>query len=88
MNRLFVITVGSLEVRGLISPGELPDVVTVFYRTAERHGATPSYPQPGTFLAVKGRSVVKLVIGPYHQAIPSKMISEVLEDLMAQAFQY
>ena len=87
MNRLFVITVGSLKVRGLISPGELPEVVTMFYRTAERYGSTPSYPKPNTFLAVKGRSVVKLVIGPYHQAIPSKMISEVLEDLMAQAFQ-
>ena len=86
MNRLFVIEIGSLQVRGLISPSELPDVVLLFYGAAEQHGAVASYHEGGVFLAVKGEVVVKLTIGQYHGAIPSRMLCDVLVELMDQAF--
>ena len=86
MNRLFTIQVDSLELRGLISPGELPDVILLFYGLAEKNRACPSYLQDGVFHAVKGEVVVRLIIGPYHQAIPSKMLCDLLEEVMCQAF--
>ena len=86
MNRLFVIQMGSREIRGLISPSELPDVVLLFYRYAGQCGAATCYQAGGVFLAEKGGIVVKLTIGAYHHAIPSRMLCDVLEEVMSQAF--
>ena len=86
MNRLYIIKMGSREIRGLISPAELPDVVLLFYRTAERCGAATCYHAGGVFIAEKGGIVVKLTIGAYHNSIPSRMLHEVLEEVMSQAF--
>lgn len=86
MNRLYIIQMGSREIRGLISPAELPDVVLLFYRTAERCGAATCYQAGGVFIAEKGEIVVKLTIGAYHKAIPSRMLHDVLAEVMSQAF--
>lgn len=86
MNRLFILQVGPRTLRGLISPSELPDLVLTFYSSAEQHGAVPSYHAGGVFLAVKGEVVVKLTIGQYHDAIPSRMLADVLAEVMSQAF--
>ena len=86
MNRLFIITFGSLEIRGLIAPCELPDVVRDFYRLSEQKGAKADYQGEGIFFAVKEEVQVKLTIGAYHDAIPSKTLLEVLEEVMEIAF--
>ena len=36
MNRLFIIVVDTLEIRGVVSPAELPEVVSDFYRRDSR----------------------------------------------------
>lgn len=87
MNRLYILQMGSREIRGLISPAELPDVVLLFYRYAEQCGAATCYQAGGVFLAEKGGAIVKLTIGAYHRAIPSKMLCDVLEEVMSQAFE-
>lgn len=87
MNRLYIIQMGSREIRGLISPAELPDVVLLFYRTAEQRGAMPSYHAGGVFIAEKGEIVVKLTIGQHYHAIPGRMLHDVLEEVMSQAFE-
>ena len=70
--------------RGLISSVELPDITTMFYEIALKHGATPSTLKNGVFLAEKGEIALKLTIGPRHQSIPSKMLGEILEEVMNQ----
>lgn len=86
MNRLFVISVGSLEIKGLISPGELPDVVINFYRMSENRGASPDYLGDGVFVAVKQEVRLTLTVGDYHDPMPSRLLVEVLEEIMEQVF--
>ena len=86
MNRLFIIVVGTLEIKGLVSPGELPEVVSDFYRLCGRKGAKADYLGDGMFIAVKEEIQLTLTIGAYHQAIPSRMLLEVLEEVMEIAF--
>ena len=86
MNRLFIINVGSLEIRGLISPGELPEVVRLFYGTSAQRGAKADYLGEGKFVAVKNEIQLTLTIGEHHKAIPSRMLFEVLEEVMDQFF--
>ena len=86
MNRLFIIEVGSLEIRGLISPGELPELVRVFYGTSAQRGAKPDYLGEGKFIAVKNEIQLTLTIGEYHKAIPSRLVADVLEEVMDQFF--
>ena len=86
MNRLFLIEVGSLEVRGLISPGELPELVRMFYSASARRGAKADYLGNGKFIAVKNEIRLTLTIGEYHQAIPSRQVSDILEEVMDQFF--
>lgn len=86
MNRLFLIEVGSLEIKGLISPGELPEVVRTFYSASARRGAKADYLGEGKFIAVKNEIRLTLTIGEYHKAIPSRMLIEVLEEVMAECF--
>ena len=86
MNRLFIIVVGTLEIKGMVSPGELPEVVSDFYRISRMKGAKPDYKGEGLFIAVKEEVQVKLTIGAYHKGIPSKTLLEVLEEIMEKAF--
>ena len=86
MNRLFIIRMGTLEIRGLISPGELPEVVRNFYQLSGQRGAKADYLGGGMFIAVKEEIQLTLTIGAYHQAIPSRMLLEVLEEVMEIAF--
>ena len=86
MNRLYVVSVGSLEIRGLISPGELPDLVSVFYGASARRGVTAEYCGEGLFVAEKDNVTLTLTIGSYHKAFPSRMVADVLEEVMDQVF--
>lgn len=86
MNRLFIVVVGSLEIKGLISPGELPEVVRMFYGTSAQRGAKAEYLGEGKFIAVKNEIQLTLTIGEYHKSIPSRMLVDVLEEVMDQFF--
>lgn len=86
MNRLFLIEVGSLEIKGLISPGELPEVVRLFYGVSAQRGAKADYLGEGKFIAEKNEVRLTLTIGEYHKAIPSRMLVDVLEEVMAEYF--
>ncbi len=87
MNRLYILTVGSLEIRGLISSGELPEVVLMFYGASSRMGAEAKYLANGIFIATKSEVTVKLEIQGPHPAIPCRMLHDVLEEVMEKAFQ-
>ena len=86
MNRLFLIEVGSLEIKGLISPGELPELVRMFYGASARWGAKADYLGEGKFITVKNETRLTLTIGEYHKAIPSRQIADILEEVMEKFF--
>lgn len=86
MNRLFVLRTGTLEVRGLVSPGELPDVVLTFYREASRWGAAADFLQGGVLVASRGEIQVTLEIRSTHRSIPSRLLEDELIEMMDQAF--
>ena len=86
MNRLFILRTGTLEIRGLVSPGELPDVVLTFYREASRWGATADYLQSGVLVASRGEIQVTLRITSTHSAIPSRLLEDELTEMMKMAF--
>ncbi|MBO7070186.1 MAG: hypothetical protein J6W09_02710 [Bacteroidales bacterium] len=75
-----------MEIRGLVSPGELPEVVRDFYRVCEKKGAKADYKGNGLFVAVKEEVQVTLTIGAYHQSMPSKMLVDALMEVMEEAF--
>ena len=87
MSRLYVITSGSLEIRGLVSPGELPDLVAEFYCSAEQYGAKADMLLNGELIAVKGDVKVSLMVGATSPPMPSRLLEEVLEEVMERAFQ-
>ena len=86
MNRLYVIKVGFLEIRGLISPGELPELLGEFFRLSNQHGASAEYLGSGQFRATKNRVRISLTIGSYHEAIPGPMLLDALDAAMGMAF--
>ena len=86
MNRLYVIKVGSLEIRGLISPGELPEVVSSFYSVSKQRGATADFMGNGVFLAQRGEILLTLTIGEYHESIPSRQLVDALREVMVSVF--
>lgn len=86
MNRLFVLKVGSQEIRGLISPGELPDVVITFYHESERYGAKADFLVSGELVATKGDVEVRLRIESVSESMPSRQLKDVLEEVMEKAF--
>ena len=86
MNRLFVISVGSREIRGLISPGELPEVVRSFYHESTSRGAIPDYLGNGVFVAVRETVKLTLTIGDYQDSMPSKLLEDCLCEIMAEVF--
>ena len=75
-----------MEIRGLISPRELPDLVRVFYGASARRGAKPEYLGKGVFVAEKNEIQLTLTIGAYHKAIPSRQVADVLDEVMEQLF--
>ena len=87
MSRLYVITSGALEIRGLVSPGELPDLVTEFYHHAELYGARADMLLNGELVAIKGDVEVCLMVGATSPPMPSRLLEEVLEEVMEIAFQ-
>lgn len=86
MNRLFIVSVGSREIRGLISPGELPEVVRSFYSESTCRGATPDYLGDGVFVAVKETVKLTLTIGDYQDSMPSKLLEDLLCEIMEEVF--
>ena len=86
MNRLFVLTVGSREIRGLISPGELPDVVIAFYHESKRYGANSVFLVSGELVAKRGDLEVSLRIESVSESMPSRQLKDVLEEVMEKAF--
>ena len=86
MNRLYVIKVGSKIIKGLVSPGELPEVVSSFYRMAKEHGAIADFLGEGMFIAEKASTRLTLTIGDYHEAIPSRILIDALSDAMEACF--
>lgn len=87
MNRLYILSMGSLEIRGLISSRELPDLVLMFYNESAERGAEAKYLANGIFIATKSEVTVKLEIQGPHPAIPCRMLHDVLEEVMEKAFQ-
>lgn len=87
MNRLYILTVGSLEIRGLISSVELPDLVLMFYSASAERGAEAKYLANGIFIATKSEVTVKLEIQGPHPSIPCGMLQDRLEEIMEKAFQ-
>lgn len=87
MNRLYILTLESLEIRGLISSRELPDLVLMFYNESAERGAEAKYIANGIFIATKSEVTVKLEIQGPHPSIPCRMLHDVLEEVMEKAFQ-
>lgn len=85
MNRLYTIIVGSHVVRGLISPGELPDLKTDFTRIAKRCGATVDFGK-GSLIARKEGLELILVLGGYHCSIPGSTARDSLSREMKELF--
>ena len=86
MNRLYVIKTGSLEIRGLVSPSELPELVTELYRMSAKKGATADYQGNGIFNVIKGDVQVTLTVGEYHESMPSKRAIDCLVKIMENEF--
>ena len=86
MKRRIVIKVGSKIIKGLVSPGELPEVVSSFFRMAKEHGAIADFLGEGTFIAEKASTRLTLMIGDYHEAIPSRLLIDALSDAMEACF--
>lgn len=86
MNRLYILKSGSREIRGLVSPGELPDVVTAFYHGAEQYGAKADFLLGGELVATKDDVEVSLTIESKCSSMPSRQLKDVLEEVMEKAF--
>ena len=86
MNRLYVIKVGFLEIRGLISPGELPEVFREIFLLTDQYGATAEYLGNGHFQARKNGVQLELMIGGYYEAIPGPMLLDALDSVMEMVF--
>ena len=85
MNRLYVIKMGSLEIRGLVSPGELPNLKSDFDWLAEYYGAEKEF-HDDTLIARKNDTEISLTVGDYHSSIPGKRVLEALVRMMDESF--
>lgn len=86
MNRLFVIRVGEMEVKGLVSPGELPDIIYQFSSLCKKRGATFLLLSTCTLQATRGKVTLRLTIEGCSNSIPSKTLEETLFEVMDQTF--
>ena len=75
-----------MEIRGLISPGELPEVVSSFYSMAKQRGATADFVGNGVFVAQRDEILLTLTIGEYHESIPSRHLVDALREVMVSVF--
>lgn len=85
MNRMYTITMGPHVVRGLISPGELPNLKSDFNWLADYYGAEKDF-HDNTLIARKNDTEIKLTVGAYHTAMPGKRVLEVLVRMMDESF--
>lgn len=85
MNRLYVIKKGPIEIRGLISPGELPNLKSDFDWLADYYEAETEF-HDNTLIARKNEIEISLTVGEYHSAIPCKRVLEALVRLMDESF--
>lgn len=85
MNRLYTIKVGSQEIRGLVSPGELPNLRSDFDWLSEYYGASSEF-NDGRMIARKDDVEISLTVGPQHQALPGKRVLEALVKVMDSKF--
>jgi len=85
MNRLYVIKMGSHEIRGLISPGELPNLRSDFEWLADYYGASYEFNE-GRMTARKNDVEISLTVGPQHPSIPGKRVLEALVKVMDSEF--
>ena len=85
MNRMYTITMGPHVVRGLISPGELPNLKSDFDWLADYYGAEKDF-HDNTLTARKNNTEIKLTVGAYHTAMPGKRVLEVLVRMMDESF--
>lgn len=86
MNRLYVIKVGSLEIKGLISPSELPDLMAFFETEAKRRSASARYAGNGLLIAVKDGIEISLTVGTIEASIPSRCVFDEIDKAMDHAF--
>lgn len=85
MNRLYTITDGATEMKGLIAPGELPNLMSNFEWLSRYYGAEPEY-QDGSMIARKEDVEVRLTVGGYHKSIPGKRVLNALVFIMDERF--
>lgn len=85
MNRLYVIKMGPLEIRGLVSPGELPNLKSDFDWLANYYEAETEF-HDNTLIARKDEIEISLTVGEYHSAFPGKRVLEALVRLMDESF--
>ncbi len=85
MNRLYTITKGSQVVKGLISPGELPNLMSDFDWLADYYGAEKEV-HDNQLIARKNETEISLTIGAYHKAIPGKRVLSALVQMMDESF--
>ena len=85
MNRLYTIIVGAHVVKGLISPGELPDLKTDFIRMASQYGAIVDFSK-NRLRARKGGLELVFILGGYHCSMPGLTASDSLSREMKELF--
>ena len=85
MNRLYTIRMGPQEIRGLISPGELPNLKSDFDWLADYYGAEKEF-HDDTLIARKNDTEISLTVGDYHASMPCKRVLEVLVRMMDESF--
>ena len=85
MNRLYTIRISPQEIRGLISPGELPNLKSDFDWLADYYGAEKDF-RDNTLIARKNDTEISLTVGGYHDSMPCKRVLEALVHLMDESF--
>ena len=85
INRLYILSDGALEERGLISPAEMLDVTWLFFRECRKRSVKAVY-LDGGYYAEKNGTMLTLTIGEVSGSIPSRMLEVALEEMMARTF--
>lgn len=79
MNRLYIIQMGSREIRGLISYSELLDFVVCFEREARLAGAEAKYIGKGSYMVRREGEEATLTIGKINYSIPGPSVFKAME---------
>ena len=86
MHRLYTVKMGFFEIKGLVSPREVPNAVSVFYSLSKQKGASAEFKGNGIFVAQKDAIQIMLIVGEYHDQMPSKMLQDVLNEVIEMFF--